>query len=139
MTMLTKGAFVGAIVLALMGAAPALADSGSGSSGSGNDQDVIRTGGCSLNSDWKLKLSDEDSMLEVEFEVDQNVVGDVWQVTLKRNGTRFFSGQRTTQAPSGSFEVRRVLSDPEGTDLVVARAVNTTTGEVCRGRATSDF
>ena len=105
---------------------------------SGND-DVIRRGDCSGASDWKLKLSEEDGRLEVEFEVDQNVVGDTWKVRLTRNDVVFFTGQRTTQAPSGSFEVRRVISDPAGPDKVVGRAVNQRTGEVCRGTATSNF
>src|SRR5262245_8359718 len=37
--------------------------------------DVIRDGSCSGRSDWKLKLSPQDGRIEVEFEVDQNVVG----------------------------------------------------------------
>ena len=97
--------------------------------------DVIRTGNCSANSDWKLKLSQEDGKIEVEFEVDQNKVGKTWNVTLKRNGNVFWSGQRTTQAPSGSFEVRKLANNGAGTDEFVARAVNPNSGEVCRGTA----
>ena len=97
--------------------------------------DVIRTGSCSAASDWKLKLSREDGRIEVEFEVDQNVNGQVWNVTLKHNGNRFFSGQRTTMAPSGSFEVNKLTNNAAGTDSFVGRAVNQTTGEVCRGTA----
>lgn len=99
------------------------------------DRDVLRSGSCSGNSNWKLKLSPEDGGIEVEFEVDQNVVGDRWRVTVKRNGDRFFRGYRTTRAPSGSFEVRRVLGASGGTDLFVARARNLSTDELCRGSA----
>ena len=74
------------------------------------DGDVIRTGSCSASTDWKLKLSPENGRIEVEFEVDQNRNGQTWNVKLKKNGTSFWSGQRTTQAPSGSFETRRVVS-----------------------------
>jgi hypothetical protein len=35
-----------------------------------------KNGGCSESSSWKLKLSEENSKIETEFEVDQNVVGD---------------------------------------------------------------
>jgi hypothetical protein len=56
-------------------------------------------------------------------------------VTLKKNGTVFFQGMRTTKAPSGSFEVRRVTGNPAGTDSFAGRAVNQATGEVCRGTA----
>jgi hypothetical protein len=100
------------------------------------DGDIIREGNCSAASDWKLKLSPENGRIEVEFEVDQNRNGQVWNVTLKRDGNQFFSGQRTTKAPSGSFEVRRVISNSAGDDRVVGRAVNQKTGEVCRGVAT---
>lgn len=102
---------------------------------SANDRDVIRTGNCSAASDWKLKLSPENGRIEVEFEVDSNVNGQTWNVRLKRNGNVFFTGTRTTQAPSGSFEVRRVTNNGAGTDFFVARAVNQQTGEVCRGTA----
>jgi hypothetical protein len=103
------------------------------------DADVIRTGACTGASDWKLKLSPEDGRIEVEFEVDQNRVGDTWRVVMRRNGVVFFTGNRVAQAPSGSFEVRRVISNPAGPDTIVARATNLRTGEVCRGAATANF
>jgi hypothetical protein len=103
------------------------------------DGDVIRRGSCSGASDWKLKLSPEDGRLEVEFQVDQNRVGDTWRVVMRRNGNVFFRGQRVTRGPSGSFEVRRVISNPAGEDRIRARAVNLSTDEVCRGAATANF
>jgi hypothetical protein len=99
------------------------------------DGDVRRNGSCSGASEWKLKLSGQDSGIEVEFEVDQNVNGDEWRVTMKHDGDRFFTGKRTTKAPSGSFEVRRVVNDSAGEDKIVARARNLRTDEVCRGSA----
>lgn len=101
-----------------------------------NDADVIRRGQCSGASDWKLKLSPEDGRIEVEFEVDQNRVGQRWRVTLARDGNEFFQGTRNTQAPSGSFEVERRISNASGRDRVTARARNIGTGEICRGSAT---
>jgi len=97
--------------------------------------DVIRTGNCSNNSDWKLKLSPENGKIEVEFEVDTPKIGQTWNVTLKHNGNAFFQGMRTTQAPSGSFTVRRVVNNAAGADSFIGRAVNQTTGEICRGTA----
>lgn len=99
------------------------------------DGDVIRRGECSGQSDWKLKLSEEDNGIEVEFEVDQNKVGDTWRVTLRHDGVKFFTGKRTTKAPSGSFEVRRVHDNEPGVDKFRARARNLSTDEVCVGRA----
>jgi hypothetical protein len=102
---------------------------------SANDSDVIREGNCSAASDWKLKLSEENGRIEVDFEVDQNVVGETWQVVLKQNGVTFFRGTRVTQAPSGSFEVRRVTDNLAGDDHFVGLARNVSTGETCRGAA----
>jgi hypothetical protein len=100
------------------------------------DGDIIRTGSCSSATDWKLKLSPEDGRIEVEFEVDQNRNGETWNVKLRRDGNVFWRGQRTTKAPSGSFEVRQVASNGTGPDVFVARARNPRTDEVCRGVAT---
>ena len=96
--------------------------------------EVRREGACSAASDWKLKVKPDNGRLEVEFEVDSNVVGQTWHVKLFQNGDRFFRGTRTTQAPSGSFEVRRVTDDTAGTDAFRGRAANPDTGETCVGR-----
>ncbi len=103
---------------------------------SAKDGDVIRRGSCTMRSDWKLKLSPENGRIEVEFEVDQNRNGQRWVVKMKRNGNVFWRGSRTTQPPSGSFEVRRVTANGAGADRIVARARNVSNGEVCRGVAT---
>jgi hypothetical protein len=97
--------------------------------------DVIRTGSCSGASDWKLKLSPENGRIEVEFEVDSNKVGQTWRVRIRQNGVLIFSGTRMTQAPSGSFTVRRLAKDHAGTDAFRARAENLASGETCVGRA----
>jgi hypothetical protein len=101
-----------------------------------NDGDVIRRGSCSGASDWKLKLSPEDGRIEVEFEVDQNRVGRTWAVRIFQNGNRIFAGQRVTQAPSGSFEVRLLARNTAGSDAFRARATDLASGETCVGRAT---
>lgn len=102
---------------------------------SAKDGDVIRRGECTARSDWKLKLSPENGRIEVEFEVDQNRNGHKWNIKMKRNGNVFWRGARTTKAPSGSFEVRRLTRNGAGTEKVVVRARNPRTGEVCRGVA----
>ena len=97
--------------------------------------DVIRQGSCSGRSDWKLKLSPEDGRIEVEFEVDQNVVGDRWRVTIRHDGAVAFRTTRITRGTSGSFEVRTVEPNHAGSDAFRARARNLSTGEVCVGGA----
>ena len=99
------------------------------------DGDVIRRGACSGASDWKLKLSEEDGRIEVEYEVDQNRVGDTWRVRIRHDDDLVFAGARTTAAPSGSFEVELLQRNRAGDDVFRARAVNLRTGEVCGGRA----
>jgi hypothetical protein len=100
------------------------------------DGDIVRTGACSNHSDWKLKLSPENGKIEVEFEVDTPKSGQDWKVRIKKNGNVIWSGVRTTNLASGSFTVRKVTGNPAGADAFVGRAVNRTTGEVCRGTAT---
>jgi len=100
------------------------------------DGDIVRTGSCSGGADWKLKLSPENGKIEVQFEVDQNQNGKTWNVVLKRDGVRVFKGQRTTRAPSGSFELRRVIANPPGADTIKARARQLSNGQVCVGTAT---
>ncbi len=124
-----RTALVGTALAASMALAPA-------AYASGGDGVVETQGPCSGASDWKLKAKPDNGRLEVEFEVDSNRVGQKWNVRLFDNGTRFFSGTRTTMAPSGSFEVRQFTANRPGPDHIVARATNPATGEVCRGSLT---
>jgi hypothetical protein len=124
----TRVLLAGLMAAGIMSAAPQ-AFAG-GSSGGGG---IETSGSCSAASDWNLKLSPEDGRLEVEFEVDQNVVGDTWKVILKDNGRVFFRGQAVTGGPSGSFEVRKLTTDQTGTDNIIALAKNVATGETCQG------
>jgi hypothetical protein len=101
--------------------------------------DIISRGSCSGATDWKLKLSPENGRIEVEFEVDQNRNNRLWKVVMAQNGKVVLRTSRYTRAPSGSFEVRRLLVNRAGNDRIVARATNVRTGEVCRGIAIATF
>jgi hypothetical protein len=125
--MIATGALV---VASLLMFAPA-AQAGGGGGGNG---DVITRGRCSGRSDWKLKVKPDDGRLELEFEVDSNVNGQSWNVRVKQNGNRIFSGTRVTQGPSGSFDLTRRPNDTAGTDRFLARAKNPSTGETCVGQ-----
>lgn len=103
------------------------------------DGDVIVRGTCSLGHQYKLKLSPEDGAIETSFEVDQNRNGQTWSWSIADNGTVVFAGTAVTMAPSGSFEVHRVLSNQSGIDDIVARASNPLTGETCVATATATF
>jgi hypothetical protein len=97
--------------------------------------EVLKRGTCSGSTTWKLKLKNDNGRIEAEFEVDQNVVGKRWNVVLTRNGAVVFRGTRTTRAPSGSFEARKLFGNTAGVDRVVATARALGSREVCRGTA----
>jgi len=120
--------FVTALVVGVLFLIPA-------TSALAGQNDVIRRGSCSGQSDWKLKVSPENGRIEVEFEVDQNVAGDRWRVTIRHDGDLALRDTRTTRGASGSFEARTVESNNAGSDAFRARARNLSTGEVCVGTA----
>jgi hypothetical protein len=97
------------------------------------DGDVLVAGTCTGASSAKLKLSEENGRIEVEFEVDQNRVGRRWAVVLRQNGTVISRLTRVTRGPSGSFEARVLAADGAGTDRFVA--VASRRAETCRARA----
>ena len=109
---------------------------GSASTASAKDSDVRASGTCTGASSSKIKLSREDGRIEVEFEVDQNRNGVLWNVGLWDNDVRVFRGTARTAPPSGSFEVHRLIANRAGADHVVARATNPASGERCRASAT---
>ena len=98
-----------------------------------NDADVIRRGGCSGASSWKLKASPENGRIEVEAEVDSNQNGQTWKWRLIHNGSVSARGTSTTSGPSGSFEVRREVVNLDGADSIRFKARNPATDETCTG------
>lgn len=116
------------LTAALCGAALTLAPLASAKGGN----DVRVRGVCTQGSTAKLKLSQEDGRIEVEFEVDQNRNGIRWKVALRRNGSLVASTTARTHAPSGSFSVRRVIAGAHGTVAAVATRAS---GERCTARA----
>ncbi|HEY7793463.1 MAG TPA: hypothetical protein VIA10_05595 [Gaiellaceae bacterium] len=118
---------VAALAAALVAFAPA------GFAAAAKDGDGVRKSGrCSTGTTWKLKAKADDGRIETEFEVDQNRIGRRWRVTLQHNGVTVFNGTRTTVAPSGSFEVRRLLAPSAGSTQIVAVAKAVRGGETCR-------
>ncbi|HEY7732367.1 MAG TPA: hypothetical protein VH950_15920 [Gaiellaceae bacterium] len=97
------------------------------------DGDVRVAGTCTAASTSKLKLSEEDGRIEVEFEVDQNRNGVSWAIAIRRNGTVARRLVRVTRGPSGSFEARVVVANGAGADRITA--VGTRRGETCHAAA----
>jgi hypothetical protein len=124
-----------ALIAAALGVGVLVTGAGYTTNASARDDDVRRAGSCTGRSTSKIKLSNEDGRLEVEFEVDQNRNGERWRVTMTDNGATVFRAVRVTRAPSGSIEARRVIRNRAGTDRVVATGRNLRTGERCRATA----
>jgi hypothetical protein len=112
--------------LALVAALPAVAPAKS-------DLGVMKTGRCSSGASWKLKAKHDDGLIEVEFEVDQNISGRRWNIVLKRDGAVVFRVARITRPPSGSFEVNQRIRNPAGSDRIVGSARSARGGQLCRG------
>ena len=72
----------------------------------------------------------------MEFQVDTNRVGRTWRVRIYDNGILRLTTLRTTTAPSGAFTARRLVPNMAGTDTVVVRARNVTSGQLCVGKVT---
>jgi hypothetical protein len=121
-------ASVAALALLALSAAPAAV---------AKDGDILRRGACTGASTSKIKLSEENGRIEVEFEVDQNRNGVRWNTVIRQNGRRVANLVRVTRAPSGSFEARIVAPNRAGTDTFLATA--TRSGETCRARASASF
>ncbi len=75
---------------------------------------VTNQGSCSGSSRLEVASHATRGGLEIEFEVDSNINGQRWQVQITDHGATIFRGNRTTVAPSGSFEVE--VGPPTGPD-----------------------
>jgi hypothetical protein len=115
----------GLLVLGLVGIAPTAMAA----------NQVVKQGTCTGNSKATLTLGLDNGRIEVQYEVDSNHAGQTWRVRLRHDGVLFFSGTRMTQAPGGSFEVRKFVKNRAGTDVFRARARNLSNGEVCTATA----
>jgi hypothetical protein len=102
----------------------------------GDDHEHRVTGSCTAASDWKLKVKQDDSRLEVELEIDADRAGQRWVVTMSDDQHGFFAGSRVTHGLSGSFEVERLVANRGGADHIRAVAHNASTGERCSAALT---
>jgi hypothetical protein len=123
------------VALARHGADDPPGDDSGGRQGGGRADDIRVNGSCTLRSDIKLELKQEDRGVEAEVEVDENRVGKVWKVGIAVAGDAVVSKRAVTRAPSGSFEVRAIIAARAG-QKVAAVARRAATGEVCRVAAT---
>ena len=88
----------------------------------GGNPAVTASGRCVGGGTWKLKAKHDNARIDIEFEVDPNIVGQVWRVHVTDNNANVFLGNRRTVAPSGSFTVRPSTANRAGVDVVRAHA-----------------
>ena len=100
-----------------------------------DDREVRVAGQCGPGATSKLKLKHDDGRIEAEFEVDRNVRGEKWRVTLSRDGQVVVRTKARTRGRSGSFSVERKIADLGGADTVTARGVGPD-GRTCTATAT---
>jgi hypothetical protein len=112
-----------AVALALMIASPA-----------GADDEVRRRGDCSGGpGDWVLRVRREDGgRLRVRFKIDDVAARQSWQLFLSDNGTRIYSGTKTSSS-SGEVRVSMLTTNRAGSDRIAASGVNTKNGTTCEG------
>lgn len=123
------------VVIGTLAATPALARGGAApDSGRPCGPTMSTAGSGSHGSPWTLKSKyDDDAGLQVgeEFEINTNVVGQVWKITFTYNGATFATDNVTSTA-TGVRDVERA-SYTGGPSLMAINAVNGTTGETING------
>ena len=98
--------------------------------------EVERMGNCSAGSIWNAELELEYRVFDLSFDVDTRNAGDQWALTLRQNGKKVAS--QTVQAMKdfddsyAEFDWDVVRPDRKGKDTFIFRAVNQSSGEICR-------
>ena len=102
--------------------------------------DVAARGSCSDGARSRLELKDQGRRFWVNFEIHMGPFGrDDWRIRIRHNRDLFFDGTRTATGDSGDVKVHRRVRDRNGIDRIVARGVDTSTGEVCRAAVEIDL
>lgn len=103
--------------------------------------EVERVGNCSSGSMWNAELELEYRVFDLSFDVDTRQAGEKWRLTLNQNGKRVASqtveSMKDFDDSYAEFEWDIVRPDRSGRDTFKFRAVNQTTGEVCKATLTA--
>ena len=93
---------------------------------------VEKRGGCSQGkAHCEFDVEKDDGRFEVDFEVDSNVRGQKWRLTLHHDGKRVFRDVRTTNR-EGEVGFERNRPNTAGRDAFRAKAVNLGTARSAR-------
>ena len=95
-----------------------------------------KTGKCSAGSMWQADLELEYKVFDLGFEIDTKNADEKWNFTLRQNGKRVFNESRTAikdfDDSYAEVEWDLIRPDRKGSDSFSFRAVNQTSGEVCK-------
>jgi hypothetical protein len=117
------------LVMALAGPASAFARGGGGNDdGPGDDHsgrrprvEVRATGSCGRGAQSWLKLKEDDSGIEVEFEVHHARPGAVWRLAIVHERRIDYRGRHRTRS-TGALDLNETIADLSGADAVSVRA-----------------
>jgi hypothetical protein len=119
-----KKAVAAAVVVSLSLALPAYAT------------EIEQKGNCSADSRWSADLELEYKVFDLGFEVDTKEENQDWRFTLNHNGKRVFSETRKAvkdfDDSYSEVDWDVIRPDRRGTDTFSFRAINQSTGEICR-------
>jgi hypothetical protein len=121
-----KRALIGGLV-ALSLAVPGVASA---------DDEVRRTGKCSIRSDWELRVRDEGRTLRVRWRVNSRIQDQTWQLALAYNGQQIATATRVVNGEGEATLERREIPDRPGPDQFAGTAQSAPRGETCAGEAT---
>ena len=95
-----------------------------------------KTGKCSAGSIWQADLELEYKVFDLGFEIDTKNADENWNFTLRHNGKRVVSDTSTTvkdfDDSYAEVEGDLIRPDRKGGDTFAFRAVNQSSGEVCK-------
>ena len=95
-----------------------------------------KTGKCSAGSIWQADLELEYKVFDLGFEIDTKNADENWNLTLRHNGKLVVGENRTTvkdfDDSYAEVEWDLIRPDRKGSDTFTFRAVNQTSGEVCK-------
>ena len=84
--------------------------------------EVRRRGSCSGGpGDWTLRVRRDDGVLRLRFKIDDVPTGQSWQLFMSDNGTRVYSGTKTSDA-GGEVRVSKRTTEPCAVPIASSRA-----------------
>lgn len=127
------------VLAGLLVGAPALAKDADGGDDARSDDDGRREARvsaiCSKGATSSLRLRSRDGVIRLEFWVKRRPRGEAWRIVLVHERRVEWRHTLRTSGSSGTFRVRRTITDYDGPDHIHARASGPR-GLTCAAEAT---